>query len=91
MRVKTTGLLDHSNSVTNSDKPTLLGARLILANDGDTLEIYDHVSGPEYGDIIVLLDKDVPSVMFDPNIFRCNEGLYAYLPEGGKYIVYYGV
>lgn len=92
MGIRATGLVDHSDLVCESAKPILLGARLILDNDDDTLEIYDHASGPEYGTMIVYLDKDVPFMMFDKlDVFRCNLGLYANLTNGGKYIVYYDV
>ncbi len=92
MGIRATGKLSSSGKVGESEKPILLGARLILENDGDYLEIYDNEVGPESGKVILYLDKDVPYMMFDKlDVFRCNEGLYVYLPEGGKYIVYYDV
>lgn len=92
MGIRTSGLLDHSSVISDSDKPNLFGARLILANDDDTLEIYDDAEGPEHGDVVVILDKDVPFMMFDNlNVFRCDAGLYAHLTSSGKYIVYYSV
>lgn len=90
MGIRATGLLDTSGRITESTKPILLGARLILESDDDTLEIYDNIMGAQYGDMIVYLDKDVPFMMFDKmDVFRCDEGLYAHLPTGGKCIIYY--
>ena len=92
MGIKSTGILDSSGIVTNSTTPILLGARLILAEDNNYLEIYDNELGPESGKVIAYLDKDHPFIMFDKlDVFRCNEGLYAFLPVGGKYIIYYDV
>ncbi|HEC63957.1 MAG TPA: hypothetical protein ENI23_01540 [bacterium] len=88
--MKSSGVLDTSGNVTNSIAPSLLGARLILEDDDDFLEIYDSRLGPEGGQIIVRLDKDVPYMMFDRlNVFYCNEGMYALLSEGAKCIIYY--
>lgn len=90
--MKSTSILDTSGIVTNAVAPVLLGVRLILDSDDNYLEIYDNKVGPESGKVIVYLDKDLPFMMFDKlDVFRCNEGLYAYLPTGGRYIVYYEV
>lgn len=92
MGIKSTGILNSSQVITNSDNPILLGVRLILEEDSNYLEIYDNELGPESGKVIVFLDKDHPFMMFDKlDPFRCNEGLYAFLPGGGRYIVYYDV
>ena len=89
--MKSTGILDESGRIGESDKPILLGARLILEDEDDTLEIYDCEFVPGFEKVILYLDKDVPYIMFDNRVYRSNKGLYAHLPEGGKFIVYYGV
>ena len=56
MGIKSTGILEASQIITNSDNPILLGARLILAEDNNYLEIYDNKLGPESGKVITYLD-----------------------------------
>ncbi len=86
----TSGILDSSGLVTNALGATLLGARLILDDEDDFLEIYDSQIGPEDGKVIMRLDKDVPIIMFDRlGVFHCAKGMYALLSEGAKCIVYY--
>jgi hypothetical protein len=92
MGIKSTGILDESGVITNTVAPILLGARLLLEDDTEYLDIYDNILGPEYGKVIIHLDRDVPFMMFDKlDAYHCNDGIYAYLPEGGSFIVYYDV
>lgn len=91
MKKRTSHILDNSGLVTNSKHATFYGARLIPDGDDltNTLTIYDSSGAPEYNKELAYLDNDVLSIDLGNEGLRCADGLYAFLPKGGRYIVYY--
>ena len=87
MRIRSSDKLHQSELI--SEVPcSFVGAKLILSDEFDYLEIYDDSLGPA-NKMIACLDKDTPSIMFQDGL-PCTYGVYALLPRYGEYIVYTG-